>query len=275
MPAEAVKETFENKIPVEIPEVPEGERERSTISFPYNDLDDAVSVAKAVHAVGGTSCQWDQLAAKLGMSSTSGTFRLRMLAAKTFGVLSYDKSIVTLTPLGTRVCDMQQEKAARADAFLAVPLYNKIYEDFKGASLPPTSGLEAAIVSKGVAQKQKDKARQVFQRSAKQAGFFEYGVDRLVMPSIRASAAPAAAPSETDDPAKKKSKEQKDEKEELHPFIQGLLRKLPPPDSEWPNEKRAKWLQAAVNIFDLMYTESEDDSRRSITIGFQKDSAKQ
>ena len=137
---------------------------------------------------------------------------------------------------------------------------------------PPV--LESVIVGLGVAQKQKDKARQVFQRSAKQAGFSEYGADRLVMPSVKASAAPAAAPVEEAEPEKKKKRKDEDE-EELHPFIQGLLKKLPPPDSEWANDKRAKWLQAAVNIFDLMYTESEDDSKRTITIGFQKDSAKQ
>ena len=274
MPAEAIKEPLESK-PVDAPEAVEGERERSTISFPYNDLDDVVNVAKAVHAVGGTSCQWEQLAAKIGQTSTSGTLRLRMLAAKIFGLLTYDKNTVTLTALGTRVCDSQQEKTARAEAFLAVPLYSKVYEQFRSGSLPPVSGLETAMVTMGVAQKQKDKARQVFQRSAKQAGFFEYGSDRLVMPSIKASSAPAAAPVVTPEPEKKKGKDTDEDGEELHPFIKGLLRKLPPPDSEWPNDKRAKWLQAAVNIFDLMYTESEDDSRRTITIGFQKDSAKQ
>jgi hypothetical protein len=85
---------------------------------------------------------------------------------------------------------------------------------------------------------------------------------------------PAVAPASDPEPEKKKGKDA-DEDEELHPFIKGLLKKLPPPDSEWPNDKRAKWLQAAVNIFDLMYTESEDDSKRTITIGFQKDSARQ
>jgi hypothetical protein len=272
MPAEALKE--QEIKPIETPENGEGERERSTISFPYNDLDDVVNVAKAVHTVGGTSCEWEQLAAKLDTSPTSGTFRLRMSAAKTFNVLTYDKGTVTLTPIGTRICDPQQEKAGRAEAFLAVPLYTKLYEKFKAASLPPSSGLESVIVALGVAQKQKDRARQVFQRSAKQAGFSEYGADRLVMPSVKASAPPAAAPVEELEPEKKKKTKGEDE-EELHPFIQGLLKKLPPPDSEWANDKRAKWLQAAVNIFDLMYTEAEDDSKRTITIGFQKDSAKQ
>jgi hypothetical protein len=275
MPAEALKQQEVKS--AETPENGEGERGRSTISFPYNDLDDVVNVAKAVQAVGGTSCHWDELAAKLGAaSSNSGTFRLRMLAAKTFTVLNYDKGTVTLTPVGTRICDPQQEKAARVEAFLAVPLYSKVYEEFKSGSLPPNSGLENFMVKVGVAEKQKDKARQVFQRSAKQAGFSEYG-DRLVRPSIKAGdvALVVAQPTETPDDDTKKKKAKDEDGEELHPFIQGLLKKLPPADSEWPNDKRAKWLQAAVNIFDLMYTELEDDSKRTITIGFQKDSARQ
>jgi hypothetical protein len=271
MPAEALK-SVESK-PVEATGTAEGERERSTISFPYHDLDDVVKVTKAVHAVGGSSCQWDQIAGHLGQSSTSGTFRLRMLAAKIFGVLTYDKSIVTLTPLGSRICDTQQEQLARAEAFLAVPLYSKVYEQFKGASLPPSSGLESAIVALGVAPKQKDRARQVLQRSAKEAGFFNYGTDRLVMPSVRASAAATPAPESESEPDRKKKKEE-DEGERRHPLIEGLLKELPEPQTEWTTEDRKKWLEMASTIFNVIYKDS-DDSRGSLRVVVEKGSAKQ
>lgn len=39
----------------------------------------------------------------------------------------------------------------------------------------------------------------------------------------------------------------------LHPFIEGLLQTLPPTESDWPAAARAKWLQSAANIFDLIY----------------------
>ena len=44
----------------------------------------------------------------------------------------------------------------------------------------------------------------------------------------------------------------------LHPFIQGLLDTIPdipnPMEKpEWPVADRAKWLQTAANIFDLIY----------------------
>jgi hypothetical protein len=255
----------------------EGKREQSTIAFPYQDLDEGLEIAKAVHSLHGSSCQVEQVAAHIKQSPTSSAFRLKVSTAKTFGLVTASQGTITLTPLGSRICDPQQEKAARVDAFLTVPLYNAVYEKFKGMALPPTVGLEAALVSLGVAQKQKDRARQVLQRSAQEAGFFQFGTDRLVLPAIKANAAtPAVIPSgpPADDKKNKKTKDD-DDGEELHPFIQGLLKKLPPADSEWPNDKRAKWLQAAVNIFDLMYTESEDDSKRTITIGFQRDSAKQ
>jgi hypothetical protein len=194
-----------------------------------------------------------------------------MLGAKTFAVLTYDKGLVTLTPLGSRICDSQQEKAARVEAFLAVPLYAKVYDEFKSGSLPPTSGLEAAMVKMGVAEKQKDKARQVFQRSAKQAGFSEYG-DRLVMPSVKASAAATPAPeNESEKPAKNKEKPDDDRK---HPLIEGLLQELPPSKSEWTTEDRKKWLEMASTIFNVIYKDS-DDSRGSLRVVVEKNSAKQ
>lgn len=39
----------------------------------------------------------------------------------------------------------------------------------------------------------------------------------------------------------------------LHPFIQGLLQTLPKRGAEWKAADRAKWLQTAANIFDLIY----------------------
>jgi hypothetical protein len=250
-------------------------REKSTIEFPYSSLNDGIEIAKAVHELHGSSATIEQIAAHISSTPTSGTFRTKMATSKVFRLVTVSQGVATLAPIGRRICDPQQEKAARADAFLAVPLYSRIYEDFKTTVLPPPAGLESAIVSMGVSQKQRERARQVFHRSAQEAGFFQFGSDRLIMPAIKASTVAPASPAQPETPSKKKTKDEDEDEDQLHPFIKGLLKKLPPPDTEWPNEKRAKWLQAAVNIFDLMYTEAEDDSRRTITIGFHKDSAKQ
>jgi hypothetical protein len=138
------------------------------------------------------------------------------------------------------------------------------------------------MVSLGVAPKQKERARQVFKRSAQQAGFFQFGTDRLVVPPIRGSAAavPVVSPEQEREPSREENQNQQKRHsgggggEEYHPFIQGLLKKLPTPDSDWPMDGRIKWLQTAANIFDLMYTNSDEDNKRAINITFQKDSAR-
>ena len=56
--------------------------------------------------------------------------------------------------------DDKRLKVARAKAFLAVPLYRRTCEEFKGKQLPPWAhGLERAFVRFGVAPKQKTAAR--------------------------------------------------------------------------------------------------------------------
>src|SRR3546814_3404924 len=49
---------------------------------------------------------------------------------------------------------------------------------------------------------------------------------------------------------------------QLHPFIRGLLDKLPEPETEWAmhgTAGRIKWLQTAANIFDMIYTREDED----------------
>ena len=173
--------------------------ERSTIEFPYLDMQNAFEVADGVHKVGGSGCDWDQLAAHFKQAAQGGGFRMRLITAKLFGLVTYDRGRVSLTHLGLRAADHQQMKAAKVEAFLNVPLYKAVYEKFRGGMLPPTAGLEREMVGMGVAKKQADKARQSFHRSAKFAGFYEFGVDRLVAPSV--NGAPSSQTPLNPDPA--------------------------------------------------------------------------
>ena len=251
-----------------------GKRDRSTIDFPYGDLDDAVEVAKGVSHVGGSSCEVEQIAAHLGQPSTSGSFRQRILSSRIFGLVVSSAGKVTLTALGSKVCDSKQEKGARAESFLAVELYRQLYDKYKGTALPPVNGLEAEMVALGVARKQAAKARQVFQRSAQQAGFFWSGHDRLVLPSIKTGVEPSK--DNGGEETSKRTTERAgggDGGDSLHPLIQGLIKALPAPDLPWPVEKRKRWLQAAANNFDLIYTDA-DEAGDSLVIEVKKGSAK-
>lgn len=244
------------------------ENERSSVAFPYYDLEAAAEVARAAYQRSGLSpCPLDELAAQQGVTM-SGNFRLKNSAARIFGFIGKDTaSSVTLTDLGARLVSKDSEADALAGAFIQVPLYNQIYEKYRGKLLPPTKALEREMITLGVAPKQADKARQVFQRSAKQAGFFNAGEDRLVRPRT-SGALPTAELSEhepdtisqerrdshVENPSGKRRKGGGgDDGDDYHPFVQGLLQTMPQPNTVWAIEGRAAWLEAAANIFKLIY----------------------
>ncbi|MEY9184681.1 hypothetical protein [Bradyrhizobium sp. USDA 313] len=160
-------------------------RQRSSIGFPYNNLGDAVEVAQAIHDhVGTGDCDDSQLSAWMNVSPKSSGYRIQISAARMFCLVETTSGNHKLTPLGRAIVDPQQERAARANAFLSVPLYKAIFDKYKGGVLPPPAALERDIVGLGVAEKQTGRARQVFERSAEQANFFEHGKTRLVMPAV-------------------------------------------------------------------------------------------
>ena len=242
-------------------------RDKSSIKFAYLPLDDAITIAKGVHECGG-SCQIDQLAAQLKQKHDTGSFRLKLGTTKLFGLITYaQKGNASLTPLGSRICDPQQEQQAKVEAFLGVPLYQRVYEQFKGATLPPSAGLEAAMVSMGVAPKQKTTARQVFTRSAAQAGFFWSGEGRLVMPVIKSSGTPGGGSVNDSTRTNGNGEAQKEKTGDsggsgggggTDPAIQGLIKRLPAPDSDWPLEKQVKWLLAIAHAFEVVYPREDD-----------------
>ena len=254
-------------------------REQSTIAFPYLDLDSAVEVAQAVYARSGYgSCDLDELAAEMGQV-ISGAFRLKTGTAKIFDVIDKDgRSSVKLTDLGKQIISGDTLRAAKVEAFMRVPLYLAVYEQYKGRKLPPMKALEREMAKLGVAVKQADKARQAFERSARQAGFFEAGDDRLVRPKIE----PLAKIDGDDggDDAGHRGREQDHERQRRKdddnggpqdPLIVGLVKRLPNAGSNWSADARAAWLRLATSIFDVVYTGGDGD----ISIDVKRHSALQ
>jgi hypothetical protein len=58
--------------------------------------------------------------------------------------------------------------------------------------------------------------------------------------------------------------------ETADPLVQGLVARLPKPDSTWSMEDRVKWLRAAANIFVLIY-KAHDGENRELKIVLDKD----
>ncbi|AMG73254.1 hypothetical protein [Sphingopyxis granuli] len=239
-------------------------REQSTIGFPYHDLDAASEVAQAVYNRSGLgTCELDELAAEMGQV-ISGAFRVKLAAARTFELVEKDgRSAVKLSELGRRIVTDDHAGAAKIEAFLSVPLYAKIFDAYKGQKLPPMKALEREMATLGVAVKQTDKARQAFERAAKQAGFFDAGSDRLVRPRADAPSGGGKADIDNgdvradklkdDDAARRKGGGGEPPSGKDHPLINGLLVTLPDPGTAWDKNGRAAWLKMAESIFDMIY----------------------
>jgi hypothetical protein len=239
-------------------------RQRSTIAFPYSDSESATQVAAAIHGnVGHGTCSTAQLAPWMDQSAKSSGFRTQLAAARLFGLIDSDgPESYRLTPLGIRVVDPAQTRVAKAEAFLKVPLFAALFEKYKAGVIPPSAALEREIAGLGVSEKQKARARQVFESSAQQCGFRDHGVNRLVMPAVMV---PPPAASNTgsvgngsggrggggngDGPTVGL---------DLDPLLIALLQKIPPQGDPWPKERRLRWFKTfAMNVSQVY--DGEDD----------------
>jgi hypothetical protein len=234
----------------------EQKRFRSEIGFPYSDLESAIQLAQTIHEKAGNSCETDELAVWMGQSPTGGTFRSRLNAGRSFGLIETTGGRATLTPLGRESLDNSAtHRAARVDAFLNVPLYRALYDQNKGNTLPPPPAIERQMEQLGVSPKQKERARQIFTKSAQYAGFIDPVSGRFVKPGI---------------PGREETRQETSEDQRgggggggpNDPLIKALIQKMPT-QGPWPVDERVNWLKLLTMAFQMTYgTEPEIEVKK-------------
>jgi hypothetical protein len=253
---------------------------QSKVGFPYMDLETGISVAQSMLEAGGVALTREQLAGVMKMPVGGGTFITKTATARIFGLIATVQGKYELTNLGFDIIsnDENKQQAARAEAFLTVPLYKRTYEEFKGKQLPPKTGLENAFAKFGVPPKQVYNARLAFEKSANQAGFFPAGPDRLIEPILRGPTGPTGPSNSSgsptgptgpagglyermsaDLPTRPRYTGANEVGLDLDQLIVGLLRRLPKPGEKWEAEKRARWLQTLAANFDMVYQTEDGD----------------
>lgn len=266
------------------------QRGQSTIQFPYVHYEDALSVARAIHDVGGVPLTKDQLLAAM---KDKGSFPAKLGGARQFGLVEPANGKYQLTQLAYSALDPDEsrQRPAKASAFLHVPLFQKVYNEFRGRQLPPRPlGLENAFVGFGVAPKQKANARIAFDRSAKQCGFFpNEQQDRLVAPilgnspdTISTSTSFINSPSPDNDgnsgrPAYSATIQTPVNAEGaatpsfaakllIEPLIRGMVERMPGVGEKWEMEKRRRWLQTFASNLELIYEPGDSDASKVIVV---------
>lgn len=229
---------------------------------PYFDLDASIKVAEVIYNKGGGACTPDQLAHWLDYSTVrSGTYLTRVSAAnKHFGLIDVERDRFVVTERASKILSpvMPEDAAnAKADAFLSVSLFGKVYEEFRGRQIPPEVGLKNLFQSKyKMVPDRAAAAVRIFMSSAQQAGLLTADRSRLIRQASAATPAPKPDTKEEQQPATEKPKGGGgggDGPTGVHSAIIGLLRELPPPGVPWPGKKRFK--EAFMATLDFIYPE--------------------
>ncbi|WP_124705834.1 winged helix-turn-helix domain-containing protein [Sulfuriferula multivorans] len=252
---------------------------RSGVSFPYYNLQLSIDAAKIVHEKGGGACTREQLASYLGYSAVkNGGFLSRVSAARMFGLIEQEGDTIRVTERGQKILSPvieSEREQALIDSFMSVELFNKFYEQFKGNTLPAETGIKNLFLTQyKVVHDRIAPTIKIMFDSAETAGYFKVPGNRSKMVSPPMSnggshaqtppPAPAGEMPQTNPPGKVKPVG--DDGGNYHPFIQGLLKTLPQPETEWSIAGRVKWLQAASNIFGLIYTTKDGEDVEFIEI---------
>lgn len=255
-------------------------RAKSGVQFTYWDLDSAAEVARTMHERAGGVCDNRQLAALLGYSGISnGSFRTRVSAAKLFGLVEDTEDRKLRVSLRGRAIvapvTPSDERNARLDAFLAVELFRRVFNEYNGTTLPGPAGLRNLLQQYGVVPDRIGPTVRILLDSAEQAGLFEMAGSRTRMvvplgaaPPAAASAAappghavppPAAAhhPSPVSDERRHGGGGGGDDIG-IDPAIVGLLRRLPPGGTPMSAKRRKALIDAFTNVVGFIYPDADD-----------------
>jgi len=255
-------------------------RDTSGVSFPYFDLDSVVEVARVIHEAGGLT-HLDQLAALLGYSSiANGSFRMRVSAAKKFGVIDgTNKSGLRATSRGLAIVAPENDGTAtraRVEAFMAIELFKQVYDRYNGTSLPGEAGLKNLLeTTMGVVKDRVTPTVRVMLDSAEQAGLFRTTGNRtrMVVPTNvgALSSTNLARPPAQPKPATPPTDEGQGARNggsgggggggnwDIDPALIGLLRRLPPVGERLSKPRRDALIDAFKATINFIYPEDESE----------------
>lgn len=265
-----------------------GSRPRSSVAFPYFSLDKCIEVPKLIHERAGGRCDRGQLAGLLGYSGVkNGGFLTRISAAKMFGLIDESGETILLTDRAKKILSPvrpSDAEQAKLDAFMAVELYRKVFEDFEGHTLPSADGLSNAFLMQyKVVPNQVATALRNLMDSADSAGLFKLGGrSKLIRPIINGngSSAPASSAAPASTPIEDERREGEEAAsqvrngsrsgsgasgaqpnanlQDVHPALAGLIQNLPPLGSTLGPKRRAALIDAFKHTINFIYPEEED-----------------
>ncbi len=99
--------------------------------YPDLELSEAVAKAEQIHVDYSDKTSAGNLAKIFGISARGGAFPVKVNDLKAYGLIEGERGDFRLTPLALRI--VQHDLKARGEAFLKIPLFEAIHEEFHGA----------------------------------------------------------------------------------------------------------------------------------------------
>jgi hypothetical protein len=156
---------------------------RSRFSFPSYNFGTALQLADKVEYEGGGRLTDATLAISLKASAKSSGFRLRTLAARQFGLLDKQGEMLVTTTRAKAILkplSPDEKKGHMVNSFMAVPLFSKVAERFKGQPLPPVPQFKNILERElGVESNRSGEAYKVLMDSASQTGVLHQTGDKI------------------------------------------------------------------------------------------------
>jgi hypothetical protein len=151
---------------------------RSGTKYPYFDLEAAEKFAKGIQDSGGSEVLEEDLLKHMGVANTTKSWIYGLSTAKEFGFVERKgqkaEARIMLTDLAKRLLrpgDNDELMASRVAAFLNPPIYKKLFERYKGATVPRVEFLANLLVREHkLLESVATPAAQAFIASAKFAG---------------------------------------------------------------------------------------------------------
>ena len=248
--------------------------QQSDTQFPYHNLARSVEVARAISDQGGGVCTRHQLAPMLGYTGVkNGTFLTRISAAKMFGLVEQDGTDLRVTPRGRAIVAPVDESAvanAKLEAFFSVELFRRVYEEYKGTSLPSGAGLQNLFgADYGVVKSRRVPTVGILMASAEEAGLFESraGRSQMVKPVVSGyqrsqqevqpqDGGPGHATKAGGGGGNGNGGDQ--DAGGIDPAIIGLLQRLPPGGTPLGTKEKDRLIAAFTSVVEFIYPDQED-----------------
>lgn len=145
-------------------------KEKSAL-YPYYDLKESLDFTKVVQRLAGKGMATEELlAAELGNSKTTKSFRYKISSARQFGFIVKTKEGIQITNRARQILNPVNESDIHEllkESFTLPPLYKKLIKTYDGEQLPKIDSIANLMYTQlNIARAVKDRAAKIFINSA-------------------------------------------------------------------------------------------------------------